>query len=51
MITWAIVVLLAAALAAIFGLGRRSTTVSGISRVLFFVFVVLFAILLIGALI
>lgn len=51
MITWAFVVFIAAALAAIFGLGRRETAVSGIARILFLVLVVLFAVLLVGALI
>ncbi len=51
MITWAIVVFIAAALAAVFGLGKRQTALTGIARVLFFALIVLLAVLLVGALI
>lgn len=47
---WALVFLVVAIIAAIFGFGAIATTSAVIAKVLFFIFIVVFAVLLIMAL-
>lgn len=51
MLTWAIIFFVVAIIAAVFGFGRIAEASAGIARVLFFIFVVLFVLSLIGHLV
>ncbi len=51
MLTWAIIFLVVALVAAVFGFGGVSTAAAGIAKVLFFIFVVLFIISLLFGLV
>ena len=44
MLTWTIIFLVVALIAGLFGFGGIASTATGIARVLFFVFLVLFAV-------
>ena len=51
MLTWAIIFLIVALAAAVFGFGGVASAASGIAKVLFFIFIVLFVVSLIFGLI
>ncbi|MHB9029910.1 MAG: DUF1328 domain-containing protein [Candidatus Latescibacterota bacterium] len=51
MLTWAIIFLVVALIAAVFGFGGVASAATGIAKVLFFIFVVLFVISLIFGLV
>jgi uncharacterized membrane protein YtjA (UPF0391 family) len=51
MLTWAIIFLVVALIAAVFGFGGVASAATGIAKVLFFIFVVLFIISLIFGLV
>jgi uncharacterized membrane protein YtjA (UPF0391 family) len=44
MLTWTIIFLVVALIAGVFGFGGIASTATGIARVLFFIFLVLFAV-------
>ncbi len=46
LLTWAIIFLVVAVLAGLFGFGNISDTASGIAKILFFVFIVIFIVTL-----
>ena len=48
MLTWAIIFFVIALIAAVFGFGGIATASAGIAQILFFVFLVLFAVALIA---
>lgn len=48
MLTWTIIFLVVALIAGLFGFGGIASTATGIARILFFIFLVLFAISLIA---
>ncbi|MEJ0053332.1 MAG: DUF1328 domain-containing protein [bacterium] len=50
MLAWALMFLLAAIIAGVFGFGGVASVAMGIAQILFFVFLVLFAIMLIAGL-
>ena len=50
MLGWALTFFIIALIAAVFGFGGIASAAAGIAKVLFFIFVVLFAIALIGGL-
>jgi len=49
MLTWALVLFVVAIIAAVFGFGRIVSATASIGRVVFFIFIILFVVRLIGS--